>query len=87
MTYQNVATTPAPTTTSTNGLAIASLITSLVGLSLLGVIFGHVALKKIGTTGEGGKGLATAGLVIGYLGLVVGLLFVLVIPALSMSGA
>ena len=43
----------------TNGLAIASLISSIVvcGIgSILGVIFGHIALSQIKRTGEGGKG-------------------------------
>ena len=33
----------------------------------LGIIFGHVARGQIKRTGEGGQGLATAALVIGYL--------------------
>ncbi len=55
----------------TNGLAVASLICSVLGFSLLGVIFGHVALGQIRSKGEAGHGLAVAGLIIGYLGLAV----------------
>ncbi len=87
MSYPTVTTPAAPTTTSTNGLAIASLVTSILGLSILGVIFGHVALKKITVTGEGGRGLALAGLVIGYLGLAAGLLLFILVPALSVAGS
>jgi hypothetical protein len=54
----------------TNGFAIASLICSLVCINILGIIFGHVAISQINKTGEGGKGLATAGLILGYLSLV-----------------
>ena len=64
--------TPAPA--ATNGWAIASLVVSLVSCgigSLLGVIFGHVAMSQIKRTGAGGRGLAVAGLVIGYLGILV----------------
>jgi hypothetical protein len=37
--------------------------------SILGVIFGHIALRQIASTGEQGRGLAIAGLVLGYVGL------------------
>jgi len=50
----------------TNGLAIASLVLSLVGGSVLAVILGHIAKSQIAQTGDDGEGLATAGLVIGY---------------------
>ena len=50
----------------TNSMAIAALVSSLV-LAPLGIIFGHIALSQIKHTGEDGKGLAIAGLVIGYL--------------------
>ena len=59
----------------TNGMAIASLVLSLLTLAcgftwILGIIFGHVALSQIKRTGEGGRGMAVAGLVIGYVCLV-----------------
>ena len=58
---------------STNGFAIASLITAIVGLGgVLAVIFGHIARSQIRRTGERGWGMATAGLIIGYIGIVVG---------------
>jgi hypothetical protein len=62
----------APASMTTNGMAIASLVLSLLSLAcgitwILGIIFGHVALGQIKRTGEGGKGLAVAGLVVGYL--------------------
>ena len=50
----------------TNGMAIAALI--LVFLFYpVGIVLGHVARGQIKRTGEGGRGLATAALVIGYL--------------------
>jgi hypothetical protein len=62
--YQGYA--PAPTPARTNSLAIAALISSFF-ISLLGVILGHIALSQIKTTGEGGRGMAIAALVIGYV--------------------
>ena len=60
-----------------NVLAIVSLITSIVGLSLVGVICGHISKKQIKRTGEKGRGLATAGLIIGYVGLVFGAIWII----------
>lgn len=49
----------------TNTLAILSLI-FCIGGSVLGLIFGHIALSQIKAKGEGGRGYAIAGLTIGY---------------------
>jgi peptidyl-prolyl cis-trans isomerase B (cyclophilin B) len=57
----------------TNALAIASLICAFL-LAPLGVVFGHISLSQIKRTGEDGRGLAIAGLVIGYLLTVLGAL-------------
>lgn len=54
----------------TNGWAIASLVTALCGLTIVPVICGHVALAQIRRTGDTGYGLAIAGLIIGYLQIV-----------------
>jgi len=50
----------------TNALAIASLVCAFL-FAPLGIIFGHISLSQIKRTGEEGRGLAVAGLVIGYL--------------------
>ena len=57
----------------TNGLAIASLVVGCLWIwwigSLLAVVFGHVALNQIARRGQSGRGLAIAGLALGYIGL------------------
>jgi hypothetical protein len=70
----------------TNGMAVASLVLSLVWIwglgSLLAVIFGVIGRRQTRETGQGGSGLATAGLIIGIVGLVgTVLLTVLIIVA------
>jgi peptidyl-prolyl cis-trans isomerase B (cyclophilin B) len=50
----------------TNALAIVSLVCAFV-FAPLGVLFGHISLSQIKKTGEEGRGLAIAGLVISYL--------------------
>jgi hypothetical protein len=62
---------------STNGFAVASLVSSIVWMWWLGsiaaIVFGHVALRQINASGgrQGGRGLAVAGLVIGYLSVLI----------------
>jgi len=61
-----------PVERGTNGLAIASLVLSLLWLcglgSLLAVIFGFVALGQLKRLGGKGRGLAIAGIVVGFVG-------------------
>ena len=54
----------------TNGLAIASLVLSFF-CSLAGLICGIIALNQIKRTGQGGRGLAIAGIVISALSIVI----------------
>jgi hypothetical protein len=62
-------------TAGTDAFAIAAFVLSVVGLGLGGVVFGHLALHRISLSGRHGHGLAVAGLVLGYLGLVLGLAY------------
>lgn len=70
---------PTGETGKTNTLAILALVFGFGG-GLLGIIFGHMARAQIRRTGEQGWGLATVGLVLGYVGvvglIVVGILYV-----------
>ena len=50
----------------TNALAIASLVCAFL-FAPLGIVFGHLSLSQIRRSGEDGRGLAIAGLVIGYV--------------------
>ena len=43
---------------------------------MTGVILGHIALHQIKTTGEGGRWLAIAALVIGYSSMSIGVYFI-----------
>ncbi|MDZ4234040.1 MAG: peptidylprolyl isomerase [Dietzia sp.] len=55
-----------PPPQTTNSLAIASLVCAFL-FAPLGILFGHMSLSQIKKSGEDGRGLATAGLVIGYV--------------------
>jgi len=71
-----------PSGPRTSTMAIISLIGSLTGISVLpilgslaGIIFGHIAKSEIKKSGGtiGGNGMATAGLIIGYVTIGLGL--------------
>jgi vacuolar-type H+-ATPase subunit I/STV1 len=59
-------------------LALLSLIFGCLGIGLGAVILGHVARRNIRTTGERGDGLAVAGLVLGYITVLIGAAVVVV---------
>jgi Domain of unknown function (DUF1707)/Domain of unknown function (DUF4190) len=67
----------------TNPLAVASLACGLAqpftgGLTMIpAVVLGYIARSQIRRTGEGGIGLATAGLVLGWMGIVFAVLLTL----------
>jgi hypothetical protein len=87
--YQQV-----PPSRPTNGLAIASLVTSLVGLTLCGVpgvvgaIMGHVARRQIRERGEDGDGMALAGVLVGWISFALvflGFVLVIVLPLVGLA--
>ncbi|MCS4277581.1 hypothetical protein M2390_002790 [Mycetocola sp. BIGb0189] len=47
-------------------MAILALIFGIL-LPPVGIVLGHIALSKIKTSGEGGRGMARAGLIVGYV--------------------
>ena len=53
-----------PRAPGTNGFAIAALIFGIIGGALLGYIFGFIALSQIKRSGQNGRGLAIAGLIL-----------------------
>lgn len=74
----------------TNPLAITSMVASIVGFVLawtwvlalgviVGVITGHIALNQIARTHEKGRGMALAGVIVGWVGIGIGLLIAVVI--------
>jgi len=67
-------------------MAIAALILAFVFYPV-GIVLGHVARGQIKRTGEGGKGLATAALILGYLQLAATVGVVLVAAILVAAGA
>jgi peptidyl-prolyl cis-trans isomerase B (cyclophilin B) len=70
-----------PQPRGTNTMAIVSLVSAFL-FPPLGIVFGHISLSQLKRTNEEGKGLAVAGLAIGYvvtilsvIALIIGIVF------------
>ena len=59
--------------TSKDWMGIVSLITSILGIYLVGIIFGHMGLKAYERGEATNRSLSMAGAVIGWIGMVLGL--------------
>lgn len=57
----------------TNAMAVASMVLGILWLywigSILALVFGYIAKKQIRERGESGGGMATAGIVLGWIGI------------------
>jgi hypothetical protein len=83
--YPQYAYLPPP---KTNGLAVAAMVVSIISavglcfygfgglLGLVGALLGHVSRKQIRERGEGGDGMALAGVIVGWVALGLGVLIV-----------
>jgi hypothetical protein len=71
-----------PPSRTTNGMAIASLVLGIVWIywigSVLALIFGYIAKSQIKQRHENGGGLATAGIVLGWIGVTIFVTLVIV---------
>jgi hypothetical protein len=75
----------------TNSLATAALVCGIAEFLVppacfAAIILGHVAHRQIRRTGEAGYGMATAGLILGYLSIALALLVAVVGLVVSASG-
>lgn len=77
---------PRPQPTGVNGQAIAAFVLGLFAVVPAGVVFGIVALVRIGRTRQRGKGLAVAGLVLSGLWLLTAMGGVIAAAAFYQSG-
>jgi hypothetical protein len=78
---------PVTRSTSTNGLAIASMVLGILWLywigSILALVFGYVAKGQIDRSGgrQTGRGMAIAGIVLGWIGVAMIALFIVLAVA------
>lgn len=96
MNEQSYPHTPAPATPPTSGMAIGSLIASIAGFiivpvlgGIVGLILGYIAKKQIRES-EGtlaGAGLATAGIIMGWIQVaLLGLSICVIVVFLALMG-
>ena len=73
---------PEPVSSGTNGFAIASLVLGILWISWIGsilaLVFGYIAKSQINRSGgaQGGRGLAIAGIVLGWIGIATLILYI-----------
>jgi len=58
-----------PPVRPTNVLGIITLVLGVLGFAIVPVVTGHIALAQIKRTGDDGRGITIAGLILGYIGL------------------
>jgi Domain of unknown function (DUF4190) len=68
----------------TNSMAIASFVLAFFFWPLA-IVFGHISLHQIRRRGEGGRGFALAGLIMGYALLAVVVLLVILVIVVASS--
>jgi len=71
----------------TSGMAIASLVTGIFGLSLIAIILGFIARKQIRESmgAQSGEGLATAGIILGFVWLALSAICSCIVLIISFS--
>lgn len=70
-----------------NVLAIVGFVLSLLGFNIVAIVLGFVGLSQIKRTGEKGRGLALAAVIIGIASIVLGILFIALLLPLIIAGA
>lgn len=74
----------------TNGMAVTSMVLGILWLygvgAILALIFGYIARNQIDQSGgsQSGRGMAVAGIVLGWIG-IAGLLLIIIVAAASTS--
>jgi hypothetical protein len=78
---------PGPIGPRTNSMAVAAMVCGIGQIffwflaGVPAIVFGHIARRQIRETGEAGDGLALAGLIMGYVGVLLPILLIVGIAA------
>jgi hypothetical protein len=78
---------PAAPAEKWNVLSIVGFVLSFFGFSLVSIILGFIGLSQIKRTGERGRGLALAAIIIGFASIVIGIIVAIVVTTTVMSNA
>ena len=72
---------PASSSGKWNVLSIVAFVISLLGFNIIAVILGFIGLSQIKKTGERGRGLALWAIILGFVSIVIGIIFWIVFVA------
>jgi hypothetical protein len=82
----------APAAPKTNGLAVASLVLGITGFlccipAILALVFGYISKGQIDKSNgtQGGRGMAVAGIVLGWVWVGLGILYVILVVLGTLS--
>ncbi|MFE6254223.1 DUF4190 domain-containing protein [Agromyces sp. NPDC057865] len=79
---------PAPATGEKwNILSIVAFVIVFFGFSLISIILGFIALNQIKKTGERGRGLAIWAIVLGFVSIIIGIIFWIVFATALMANS
>ncbi|NQX29573.1 DUF4190 domain-containing protein [Microbacteriaceae bacterium VKM Ac-2854] len=76
-----------PTSERWNILSIVGFVLSLLGFNVVAIVLGFIGLNQVKTTGERGRGLALAAIIIGIVSIVLGILFFAILLPLILGAA
>ena len=80
MTTPAPAPVPAPSAPAEkwNVLSIVGFVLSIIGFNIVAIVLGFIGLSQVKKTGERGRGLAIAAIIIGFASIVLGIILTIV---------
>jgi len=79
---------PAPATGEKwNVLSIVAFVIVFLGFSLISIILGFIGLNQIKKTGERGRGLAIWAIVLGFVSIIIGIIFWIIFATALMANS
>ncbi|ANJ28404.1 DUF4190 domain-containing protein [Agromyces aureus] len=70
-----------------NVLSIVGFVLSIIGFNVVAIVLGFIGLNQVKKTGERGRGLAIAAIIIGFVSIVLGIILTIVFfSALAATG-
>lgn len=76
---------PAAPAEKWNILSIVGFVLSILGFNIIAIILGFIGLSQIKKTGERGRGLAIAAIIIGFASIVIGIIVAIVVTTAVLS--
>ncbi|TQL52801.1 DUF4190 domain-containing protein [Subtercola boreus] len=71
----------------TNVISIVALVVSIVGFTVIGIVLGFIGLNQVKKTGEAGRGLAIAAIIIGFVELALLIIYIIVVVVIVGASA